>query len=113
MPMALSSPIRGYPIEAFSFPDGGLPQLLQQPEATFELEATLRIGKDHYRYRVKVRIAPSSGGLSVEDEYLAALTSTGAPKGNPAVEKMGNQQYHEQNHTQRAHLRAHRACPPT
>jgi predicted ATPase len=84
---ALSSPIRGYPIEAFSFPADGLSQLLQQPEAAFELEATLRIGKEHYCYRVKVRIAPSSGSLSVEDEYLAALTTAGTTKGNAALEK--------------------------
>ncbi len=39
---ALSDPIPGYPIEAFSFPAGGLSELLQQPAAAFELEATLR-----------------------------------------------------------------------
>jgi len=88
---ALSEPIRGYPIEAFSFPPGGLSQLLQQAYATFELEATLRIGKERYRYRVKVRITPASGSLSVDEEYLATLTSTGSPKGNPAIEKVDNE----------------------
>ncbi len=87
---ALSAPIRGYPIEAFSFPANGLPGLLQQSAATFEMEATLRIGKERYRYRVRVRIAPSSGSLSVADEYLAALTSTGTTKGNPVIEMVGD-----------------------
>lgn len=87
---ALSAPIRGYPIEAFSFPSRGLPELLQRASAMFELEATLRIGKERFRYRVKVSIAPSTGSLSVEEENLAILTTTGATKGNPAIEKVGD-----------------------
>lgn len=88
---ALSAPIRGYPVEAFTFPPGGLRQLLQDAAATFELEATLRIAKERYRYRVKVRINPTSGNLTTDDEYLATLTSTGAAKGNPAIERVDDQ----------------------
>jgi len=85
---ALSDPIRGYPIEAFSFPAGGLSELLQRPAATFELDATLGIARERYRYRVGVRINPSSGSLSVDDEYLSALTATGATKGNAIIERI-------------------------
>ena len=38
---ALSEPIRGYPIEAFSFPSGGLAELLSASSAQFSLEADL------------------------------------------------------------------------
>jgi predicted ATPase len=86
---ALSEPIRGYPIEAFTFPKGGLPELLGQPCATFSLEGEVSAGKDQYRYRVEVKIEPGSGRLSVADEYLALLTAKGEPKGRPAVERVG------------------------
>lgn len=88
---ALAEPIRGYPIEAFTFPAGGMAELLQRPTATFELDATLRVGKERYQYRVAVRISPSSGSIVVEDEYLAALTPTGATKGNPIIEQVDDQ----------------------
>jgi len=88
---ALSEPLRGYPIEAFSFPPEGLSSLLQQSFANFEIDATLRIGKERFQYRIKVRINPASGSLSVDDEFLAALTATGATKGNAIIEKIDDQ----------------------
>ena len=88
---ALSEPIRGYPIEAFSFPAGGLPAFLSQPSARFEVEADLQIAKEQFRYRVTVQIQPGSGGLSVQDEYLATLGRKGDLKGNPTIERVGNQ----------------------
>jgi len=88
---ALSEPLRGYPIEAFSFPPEGLSSLLQQSFANFEIDATLRIGKERFQYRIKVRINPASGSLSVDDESLAALTATGATRGNAIIEKIDDQ----------------------
>lgn len=88
---ALSEPIRGYPIEAFTFPAGGLSALLSQPSARFALEAELGIGKEVYRYRVAVEIQPGSGALSVRDEYLAVLTRKGDVKGNPMIECVDGQ----------------------
>ena len=88
---ALSEPIRGYPVEAFAFPPGGLPALLSAATAKFSLEADLEIDKEHYRYRITARIQPSSGSLSVEDEYLAAHGRTGEPKGNPSIERVEDQ----------------------
>jgi predicted ATPase len=88
---ALQEPIRGYPIEAFSFPPGGLPELLGSPFREFGLGAVLKIDRDSFEYRVSVRIDPHSGSLSVEDEYLAVLTSSGAAKGNPLLERKDGQ----------------------
>ncbi|MDW8309664.1 MAG: ATP-binding protein [Verrucomicrobiales bacterium] len=88
---ALSEPIRGYPVEAFAFPAGGLAALLSSPLATFSIEADVACGKDLFRYRVEVGIQPASGSLSVQDEYLATLSRKGDPKGNPSIEKVDAQ----------------------
>ena len=83
---ALGDPIRGHPIEAFSFPSGGLAELLSMSSAQFSLEADLTRKGDAYRYRVNVEIAPGSGALAVADEYLSALATDGSPKGTAAIE---------------------------
>jgi predicted ATPase len=83
---ALSEPIRGNPIEAFSFPSGGLAELLSTSSVQFALEADLAREKDSYRYRVNVEIAPGSGALAVADEYLTALGKDANPKGTAAIE---------------------------
>lgn len=85
---ALQAPIRGYPIEAFCFPPGGLPDLLDQDSASFSLDAILRVDRERYHYRVGVRIDPRSGSIAVDDEYLAILSATGTPKGNPLIERV-------------------------
>jgi predicted ATPase len=83
---ALTEPIRGYPIEAFSFPAGGLPELLSREAARFDLKAVLRIQRDLYQYDIGVQVDPAAGSLSVANEYLAALTSKRQLKGNPSIE---------------------------
>lgn len=83
---AMSEPIRGYPVEAFSFPSGGLAELLTSPSARFSIGADVTREKDIYRYRVDVEIAPGSGALAVADEYLSALGKDGSPKGTAAIE---------------------------
>ncbi len=88
---ALSEPIRGYPIEAFTFPPGGLQELLNLDRASFALEAELKAGKDAYRYRIEVAIDPTSGRLSVADEYLAKLTARGEPRGKPCIQRVGGE----------------------
>lgn len=88
---ALSEPIRGYPIESFSFPSGGLQALLSSSSPSFKLEADLSTGKDSYRYHIQVAIEPESGSLSVRDEYLAQLGTKGDPKGRPSIEKKGEE----------------------
>jgi predicted ATPase len=90
---ALAEPIRGYPIEAFSFAAGGLQELLGSTCASFNLEADLTVGKDSYRYRIAVEIEPGSGRLSATDEYLAQLGGKGDPKGRPVIEKVGSDLY--------------------
>jgi predicted ATPase len=88
---AFSGPIRGYPLEAFTFPPGGLPELLRRKEARFTLETTIEHGEDCYAYRIVVQIQPGSGGLSVQDEYLAKLGKKGQPKGKPVIEHVDGQ----------------------
>jgi predicted ATPase len=85
---ALQDPIRGYPIETFAFPPGGLPELLTRESAEFTLGATLSVGKDRYQYSVSVGIVPATGTVHMRDEYLGALTSRGAIKGNALIEKV-------------------------
>jgi predicted ATPase len=86
---ALAEPIRGYPVEAFTFPGGGLSELHSRPRSQFELEARLRRESPSLLYRVAVAINPASGALSVADEYLATLDKQGEPKGHPAIEQVG------------------------
>lgn len=90
---ALSDPIRGFPAEAFTLPAGGLPELLQQDSANFELEADLMLGHqlgngnpERVRYRVGIEIDPDTGRLSLADEYLSRLTKGWEPKDRPRIE---------------------------
>jgi predicted ATPase len=83
---ALAEPIRGYPMEAFSFPKGGLRDLLQHESCAFTIEADAESGKENYRYRLTVELQPRSGTLIVGDEYLTALNAKGEPKGAAAIE---------------------------
>ena len=88
---ALSDPVRGYPVEAFTFPAGGLPELLSRNATSFTLESQVTTGKETYQYRIEVRIQPDSGRLTTADEYLALLTAGGEPKGRPAIERLGQE----------------------
>jgi predicted ATPase len=88
---ALAGPIRGYPLEAFALPPGGLAALLRQQAAQFSLDALLHTGNDDYRYRIAVEIQPGSGSVTVQDEYLAALTKRGEPRGKPSIEQVDGQ----------------------
>jgi len=87
---ALSEPVRGYPLEAFAFPGGGLASLLDSESSAFTLEAEADTGGECYCYRVTVRIQPGSGSLSVGDEYLAVVTEDGRAKGTPLIERTGD-----------------------
>jgi hypothetical protein len=72
---------------AFSFPSGGLAELLSGPPRKFDLEADLEVGPDPFRYKVSVEIEPLSAALSVVDEYLARLhKSSNDPVGVAAIE---------------------------
>src|SRR5574342_98560 len=42
---ALREPIRGYPVESFEFPSGGLPDLLSAESARFTLQADVEAAK--------------------------------------------------------------------
>lgn len=79
---------RGYPAEAFSFPPGGLAELLTtQPKLRLEADIAVRRRVD-FRYCVEVSLAPRSGALSITDEFLCELTRTNQPLGNPRIERV-------------------------
>ena len=82
-------PVRGHAFEAFSFPPGGLPELLKLRNTSFSLEADLVVGKDRYRYRIEPRMDLASGRIGVADEYLAKLKSKGDPW-TPSIERVGS-----------------------
>jgi predicted ATPase len=90
---AFDQPIRGWPIEAFSLPESGIPGLLKQESAELSVEADIRPHQavnggngDRLRYRVGVSIVPRTGALSVVDEFLARLGKADQKKGNPRIE---------------------------
>lgn len=82
---ALDDPlaIRGYSLEAFAFPSGGLPELIRQSKACFTLEADLATEGGDFRYRIEPEIDLTSGQLKVTDEFLAKLTAKGEPSQSP------------------------------
>jgi predicted ATPase len=92
---AFEPPLRGYPHESFSFPlESGLPGLLLQEHASLVIEADVdppnlydEKRPRELRYRVEVRIDPSSGDLEVRDEYLAHLSQDGKPLSTPRIER--------------------------
>ena len=83
---ALTTPVRGLPLETFSFPPSGLPGLLKSDSASFAIEADLKNEDAAFRYRAQVSVRPASGALSVTDELLATLSRTGDLRGAPAIE---------------------------
>lgn len=90
---AITEPLRGYPVEQFSFPSGGLESLLNKKMGEFSIQVEIETGKPrtNYQYRLAISIRPDSGALSVSDEYLAILTRKGTIKGNPVIEKVDDQ----------------------
>ncbi len=89
---ALSRPIRGYPMEQFTFPSGGLPELIQKPEAFLTLEGDIVPQRgDPLRYRVVLRLEPEKGIVTVADEYFQRLKNRSfEPKGKARIEKEGD-----------------------
>jgi predicted ATPase len=89
---ALSEPMRGYPIEQFTIPDGGLPDLFKRKEVFISIESDLVPEKfDPLRYRAVLRLEPEKGDITVSDEYLARLSSrTFEPKAMARIEKEGD-----------------------
>ena len=85
---AFAEGIRGYPLEAFTFAEGGLEQLLQGPKPHLRLEVEMSMAgppasrrrPDILSYQVEVAIDPQSGKLSVEDERLEHLTANRKPR---------------------------------
>ncbi len=87
---AFAPPLRGYPLEAFSLPTGGMPELLGRDEVSLSLEAEVEPGakKPSLRYRVGVVARPRSGEMSVNDELLARQNKRGEDEKYPRIERV-------------------------
>jgi predicted ATPase len=88
-------PLRGYPAEAFSLPELGLPGLLSQDRADLSLQVDLDFPQPvkiaGLRYRIGVEIEPQTGTVEVTDEYLARLLRDGSLKKMDArIEAVGD-----------------------
>lgn len=82
--------LRGFPIEAFSFPPGGFPTLLASPSARIEFDTEMTTARNgRYRYAVSVEINCRSGALSARSEHLTPLSVGGTPKRSPVIETEG------------------------
>ena len=119
---AFDPPYRGKPLESFTMGKDGLKGLRKQEQLAFSIEADLhisdavaravdrevqavltdtvdsrnvprRVRERRLRYRLEVEMLPSSGLLRTTDEYLAALTESGEPKGRsePFIERQDQQ----------------------
>lgn len=87
---AVEGPVRGLPLELFGFPrSAGLSGLLTREKASCSFETDLLTSGGSYRYEVDITIAPPSGALSVEDEFLALLDAGGAVRGDPSIIRHG------------------------
>lgn len=89
---AFAPPLRGYPLEAFALPPGGLPELLDQDEIGLAVEAD--VGSDPktgggLRYRVDVGARPRSGEMFVRDELLGRRGRAGKMEKLPRIELSG------------------------
>ncbi|TKD01678.1 AAA family ATPase [Polyangium fumosum] len=85
---ALGPPVRGLPLESFTFPQGGLPALLARTAddpPTFRLRADLRDEEGILGYEVEIGIAPQSGALSVRDERLSQKGRSGTLVRDPDI----------------------------
>lgn len=94
---ALEDDVRGYPVEQFTLPQGGLPDLLHQSSATFSLAADLSLPPRHglklpyhLRYEVSISIHPSTGRLTLADEFLTRITGSGLPTSLARIERSGD-----------------------
>ncbi len=95
---AFDRPLRGYPAEAFSLSDRGLPGSLAQDSLNLSIEGDLSVRGHHgggqredLRYRVGVHLTPKSGALELSDEFLARLRKDGEPDPKPRIEKLQSQ----------------------
>ncbi len=88
---AFEPPLRGYPLEAFGMPAGGLEELLRQDSSELTIEADFQSARSNaapdLRYRIAVRIQPKTGALEVADEYLARLGKENGNGQAPRIER--------------------------
>jgi len=90
---ALGPPVRGYPVEMFTLPDGGLDDLLSRPSALFRLgtdiDRTAGARDERFRYHIEIEIVPRTGVVTNAGEELWKLTREGAHWGNARIDQEG------------------------
>lgn len=98
---AFEPPLRGYPLEDFGLPEGGLEEMLQQDRSELTLEAEVqptqsparssrKAAPERLRYRTTIHIQPKTGVLEVADEFLVRLKKDGSYKQKPRIERSGD-----------------------
>jgi predicted ATPase len=97
---AFSSPLRGYPNEAFALPKEGLKGLLRQKSAELSLSADIEVAEASNGRRVRdlhysatIRIRPQTGELAVENEFLARLNAKGQVAQSPGPRIVKEESY--------------------
>lgn len=89
---ALKASIRGYPMEAFTFPEGGLSALLASTDVSFEIVARLAVPGPRaeimaLKYSLTAGLRPMSGEIVNQGERLEKLNHrTGVCIGRPRIE---------------------------
>ena len=77
----LLHPIRGHPIECFSFPEGGIEALLKQDKAHFSFETDIASDSDNsgqsFHYDVEVEIRPRTGATGISRAQLTRIDERG------------------------------------
>ena len=81
--------MRGHAFEQFAEGTSGFHS--GKPESQFSIQADVGVPNganrmEHYRYSVDVGISYRSGTLANRGEHLSALTKSGRPRGEPAIE---------------------------
>jgi predicted ATPase len=84
---AFTGPVRGLPLEAFTFPPEGMAGLMELESARLRLEADFTAEEMSFRYLAEVAIRPSSGALSLEEESLQRLNQRGEPWSEAAISR--------------------------
>ncbi|MCB9539294.1 MAG: AAA family ATPase [Myxococcales bacterium] len=81
---AFEGALRGYPLEGFTLPRGGLAEQLERARIEMALEADLTVegppDAHRLRYGVGVAIEPATGTLAVTSEHMTRLGANGEPR---------------------------------
>jgi energy-coupling factor transporter ATP-binding protein EcfA2 len=88
---AFGSGIRGYPLEAFSIPEGGIEAFYRSYQEEhgvgLDLIADVRLGEERVRYRIEPFIDAPSGDLVITGERLERISEGGQRVGDALIDR--------------------------